>query len=59
MIIVDHHTRTPPGMTRLVELAKNAAMHKIINNIGRMNFPSRHPLEHVIPFAPSLGRLMS
>jgi acetolactate synthase-1/2/3 large subunit len=43
VIICDRLARTPAGMARLVELAET--LHcAVIDNIGRMNFPSRHPL---------------
>jgi acetolactate synthase I/II/III large subunit len=43
VIIVDRMARTPAGMTRLVELAETLQC-AVIDNAGRMNFPSRHPL---------------
>src|SRR5215475_11815070 len=43
VIIVDRVARTPAGMARLVELAETLQC-AIIDNVGRMNFPSRHPL---------------
>jgi acetolactate synthase-1/2/3 large subunit len=43
VIIVDRLARTPAGMTRLVELAETLQC-AVIDNVGRMNFPSRHPL---------------
>jgi len=43
VIIVDRVARTPAGMERLVELAETLQC-AVIDNVGRMNFPSRHPL---------------
>jgi acetolactate synthase I/II/III large subunit len=43
VIICDRLARTPAGMARLVELAETLQC-AVIDNIGRMNFPSRHPL---------------
>src|ERR1700750_2353143 len=43
VIICDRDARTPAGMARLVELAETLQC-AVIDNAGRMNFPSRHPL---------------
>jgi len=43
VIICDRVARTPAGMARLVELAETLQC-SVIDNVGRMNFPSRHPL---------------
>ena len=43
VIICDRLARTPAGMTRLIELAETLQC-AVIDNAGRMNFPSRHPL---------------
>jgi acetolactate synthase-1/2/3 large subunit len=43
VIICDRTARTPAGMTRLVELAETLQC-AVVDNFGRMNFPSRHPL---------------
>ena len=43
VIICDRLARTPAGMARLVELAEMLQC-AVIDNVGRMNFPSRHPL---------------
>jgi acetolactate synthase-1/2/3 large subunit len=43
VIICDRMARTPAGMPRLVELAETLQC-AVIDNFGRMNFPSRHPL---------------
>jgi len=43
VIIVDRLARTPAGMARLVDLAE-ALQCAVIDEAGRMNFPSRHPL---------------
>jgi acetolactate synthase-1/2/3 large subunit len=43
LIICDRVARTPAGMTNLVALAETLQCG-VIDNYGRMNFPSRHPL---------------
>src|SRR5215467_1878016 len=43
VIICDRLARTPVGMANLVELAETLQCG-VIDNVGRMNFPSRHPL---------------
>ncbi len=43
VILCDRMARTPAGMPRLVELAETLQC-AVIDNYGRMNFPSRHPL---------------
>lgn len=43
VIICDRYARTPAGMGRLIELAETLQC-AIVDNAGRMNFPSRHPL---------------
>jgi acetolactate synthase-1/2/3 large subunit len=43
VIIVDRYARTPAGMARLVALAETLQC-AVVDNYGRMNFPSRHPL---------------
>jgi len=43
VIIADRVARTPEGMTRLVELAETLQA-PVIDQAGRMNFPSAHPL---------------
>ena len=43
VIICDRMARTQAGMPRLVELAETLQC-AVIDNFGRMNFPSRHPL---------------
>ncbi len=43
VIICDRLARTPAGMTRLIELAETLQC-AVVDNAGRMNFPSRHPL---------------
>ena len=43
VIICDRVARTPAGMANLVELAETLQCG-VIDNVGRMNFPSRHPL---------------
>ena len=48
VIICDRLARTPAGMARLVELAETLQC-AVVDNAGRMNFPSRHPLNQIVP----------
>jgi len=43
VIVADRAARTPAGMARLIELAETLQA-SVIDQGGRMNFPSRHPL---------------
>jgi thiamine pyrophosphate-dependent acetolactate synthase large subunit-like protein len=43
VIVADRAARTPAGVTRLIELA-DTLQAPVIDQGGRMNFPSRHPL---------------
>jgi thiamine pyrophosphate-dependent acetolactate synthase large subunit-like protein len=43
VLVADRAARTPAGMRLLVELAETLQT-PVINQAGRMNFPSRHPL---------------
>ncbi|HET9269917.1 MAG TPA: thiamine pyrophosphate-dependent enzyme [Vicinamibacterales bacterium] len=43
VIVADRAARTPAGIARLVELAE-ALQAPVVNQGGRMNFPTRHPL---------------
>jgi acetolactate synthase-1/2/3 large subunit len=43
VIVADRLARTPAGLTRLVELAETLQA-PVIDQHGRMNFPSSHPL---------------
>jgi acetolactate synthase-1/2/3 large subunit len=43
LLIADRAARTPVGLTRLIELAETLQA-PVIDQMGRMNFPSRHPL---------------
>jgi thiamine pyrophosphate-dependent acetolactate synthase large subunit-like protein len=45
VIVADRAARTPAGITRLVELAE-AIQAPVVDQHGRMNFPSHHPLNH-------------
>ncbi len=45
VIIADRAARTPTGMALLVELAE-VLQAPVIDQGGRMNFPTRHPLNH-------------
>jgi acetolactate synthase I/II/III large subunit len=42
-IIADRTARTPAGVTCLVDLAE-ALQCAVVDQVGRMNFPTRHPL---------------
>ena len=43
VIVVDHTARTQAGIAKLIELAE-ALQAPVIDQAGRMNFPTRHPL---------------
>ena len=43
VLITDRLARTPAGMARLIELAETLQI-PVIDQAGRMNFPTRHPL---------------
>jgi thiamine pyrophosphate-dependent acetolactate synthase large subunit-like protein len=45
VIVADRAARTPAGMKLLVELAETLQA-PVIDQHGRMNFPTRHPLNH-------------
>jgi acetolactate synthase I/II/III large subunit len=45
VIVADRAARTPAGMKSLVELAETLQA-PVIDQGGRMNFPTRHPLNH-------------
>jgi acetolactate synthase I/II/III large subunit len=45
LIVADRVARTPAGMAHLVELA-GLLQAPVVDQGGRMNFPSRHPLNH-------------
>jgi thiamine pyrophosphate-dependent acetolactate synthase large subunit-like protein len=45
VIVADRAARTPAGLKLLVELA-DTLQAAVIDQGGRMNFPSRHPLNH-------------
>jgi acetolactate synthase-1/2/3 large subunit len=45
VIVADRAARTQAGMDRLVELAE-LLQAPVIDQAGRMNFPTRHPLNH-------------
>ncbi|AMN42003.1 thiamine pyrophosphate-binding protein [Rhodoplanes sp. Z2-YC6860] len=55
VIICDRLARTPAGMERLVELAETLQC-AVIDNAGRMNFPSRHPLNMSFRRGPVLAQ---
>ncbi len=45
VIIADRAARTPAGLALLIELAE-LLQAPVIDQAGRLNFPSRHPLNH-------------
>jgi thiamine pyrophosphate-dependent acetolactate synthase large subunit-like protein len=45
VIVADRAARTPAGIARLIELAETLQA-PVVNQGGRMNFPTRHPLNH-------------
>jgi acetolactate synthase I/II/III large subunit len=45
VIVADRAARTPAGITQLIALAETLQA-PVVNQGGRMNFPSRHPLNH-------------
>jgi acetolactate synthase-1/2/3 large subunit len=45
VILCDRVARTPAGMPLMVQLAETLQC-AVVDNFGRMNFPSRHPLNH-------------
>jgi acetolactate synthase I/II/III large subunit len=45
VIVTDRAARTPAGMAHLIELAE-ALQAPVVDQAGRMNFPTRHPLNH-------------
>src|ERR1700730_2293017 len=45
VIVVERAARTSAGLKRLVELAETLQA-PVIDQAGRMNFPTRHPLNH-------------
>ena len=45
LIIADRAARTPAGLALLVQLAETLQA-PVVDQGGRMNFPSRHPLNH-------------
>jgi acetolactate synthase-1/2/3 large subunit len=45
VLVADRAARTPAGLARLVELAETLQA-PVIDQWGRLNFPTRHPLNH-------------
>ena len=45
VLVADRYARTQEGIARLVELAE-LLQAPVIDQAGRMNFPSQHPLNH-------------
>jgi thiamine pyrophosphate-dependent acetolactate synthase large subunit-like protein len=54
VIVADRLARTPAGIAKLVELAE-ALQAPVVDQHGRMNFPSRHPLNQT----ESAGQLIA
>ncbi len=54
VILVDRYARTPDGVARLGELAE-ALQCAVVDQAGRMNFPSRHPLNQTFRRAAVVG----
>jgi len=54
VIICDRVARTPAGMANLVDLAETLQC-AVVDNVGRMNFPSRHPLNQTF-HKPLIGQ---
>ena len=54
VIIADRAARTPAGIARLVELAE-ALQAPVVDQFGRMNFPTRHPLNHTESAGPLIA----
>jgi acetolactate synthase-1/2/3 large subunit len=55
VIVCDRLARTPAGMARLIELAE-VLQCPVVDNAGRMNFPSRHPLNQSFRRGPVLSQ---
>ena len=55
VIVCDRLARTPAGMQALVELAETLQC-AVIDNGGRLNFPSRHPLNQTLARAAVLAQ---
>src|ERR1700740_2533740 len=55
VLICDRLSRTPAGMTRMIELAETLPS-AVIDQAGRMNFPSRHPLNQSARRGPVVGQ---
>jgi acetolactate synthase-1/2/3 large subunit len=45
VIVADRAARTPAGLAQIIALAETLQA-PVVNQGGRMNFPSRHPLNH-------------
>ncbi len=54
VLICDRMARTPAGMARLVELGETLQC-AVVDQAGRMNFPSRHPLNQTFRRAAVVG----
>jgi acetolactate synthase-1/2/3 large subunit len=56
VLIVERAARTPEGLASIVELA-NLLQLPVIDNLQRMNFPSKHPLNQNSGRGPDLGMI--
>jgi acetolactate synthase I/II/III large subunit len=45
VLVADRAARTPAGLSLLVELAETLQA-PVVDQLGRLNFPTRHPLNH-------------
>jgi acetolactate synthase I/II/III large subunit len=54
LLVADKMARTAAGMQHLVELAE-LVQAAVINQNGRMNFPSQHPLNHTLRAEAAVG----
>ena len=55
VILCDRLARSPAGLASMIELAETLQC-AVIDNVGRMNFPSRHPLNMSFRRGPVLGQ---
>src|SRR6266853_3842928 len=55
VIVADRMARSPAGMQALVELAETLQC-AVVDQVGRLNFPSRHPLNQTWRRAAALGQ---
>jgi acetolactate synthase-1/2/3 large subunit len=55
VLVADRAVQTPAGMAALVELAETLQA-VVVDQGGRLNFPSRHPLNHSIRGRAAIGQ---